>query len=149
MKNGRHKKQICANYTVEAAFIVPMVLGILFAMIYMLFFLHDRVILQENLRADVINIAESKYKNNDDEKQNKVITKRQISNNLIILKIKNLNCNVGKMYISAEVCAISKIDIPVITYFMNRKKSVTIKTRYLKLKPDNMVFIKQKYSQES
>ena len=43
-----HKRyEISANYTVEAAFVVPIILGMIFSMIYMLFVLHDKVILHE------------------------------------------------------------------------------------------------------
>ena len=34
---------------------------------------------------------------------------------------------------------VSKIDIPVITYFMDRKKIIRIKIRQLKIRPDSMV----------
>ena len=53
------KYDISGNYTVEAAFIVPMILGIVFAIMYMLFFLHDKVVLQENLRTVVLSVAQS------------------------------------------------------------------------------------------
>lgn len=55
-----HKRyEISANYTVEAAFVVPIILGMIFSMIYMLFVLHDKVILHENIRYNVICIYEN------------------------------------------------------------------------------------------
>lgn len=137
MKNK--KKWISGNYTVEAAFIVPMILGIVFAMIYMLFFLHDKVILHENLRTCVINLVEKDYEDDSEKTAKMVITKKQISHNLIVYKIKKIKYNVGKIYISAEVDAVCKFNIPVITYFINSKKSVNFKTRYLKINPESMV----------
>ncbi|MBU5477926.1 hypothetical protein KQI69_01770 [Eubacterium sp. MSJ-13] len=126
--NKRYR--ISANYTVEAAFIVPMILGIIFAMIYMLFFLHDRVILQENLRCSLI--CEEK------------INKKDVSQNLRILKITDIKCDVGKIYIKAEVSAVSKFEIPVVHYFMKRTKKICIKTKYLKVKPDIMIRYRQR-----
>ena len=71
--------RVSANYTIEAAFIVPMILGIIFAMIYMLFFLHDKVILQENIRYSVICLAEGGESSKEDDKK---ISKRDISKNI-------------------------------------------------------------------
>ena len=158
-----HKRyRISANYTVEAAFVVPIILGIIFSMIYMLFVLHDKVILHENIRYNVICIDESdgNYKKTSDKKtsfekksnnknlskkdskeflNNKIMTKKSVSRNLRIFKVKKLKCDVGKMYIKTEVEAISKINIPVIGYFMRKTKKIYIKTKYLKVKPETMM----------
>lgn len=129
---------ISANYTVEAAFIVPVILGIIFAMIYMLFFLHDKVILQENLRYSVISIDENEGTEKNTTGKNG-ISKREISKNLRMIKVTNVNCNVGKIYIKAEVKAVSKINIPVVRYFLKRKNKIYLKIKYLRLKPHIMV----------
>lgn len=134
---GRRYK-ISANYTVEAAFIVPMILGIIFAMIYMLFFLHDKVILQENLRYSVICLDE---KGEDDKKSG--ISKKEISKNLRMLKVTHVDCNVGKIYIKAEAEASLKIKIPVARYFMKKINKISVKTKYLRLKPNVMVRYRQ------
>lgn len=139
--------RVSANYTVEAAFIVPMILGIIFAMIYMLFFLHDKVILQENIRYSVICLAEggeSSKGTAGNKEDNKKISKREISKNLRVFNITNVNCDIGKIYIKVEVKAVSKIDIPVVGYFMKRTKKICLKTKYLKIKPDVMVRYRQK-----
>ena len=128
----RHKYNISASYTVEASFIVPMILGLIFAMIYMLFFLHDRVVLHQNLQMGLI-AANNKTVNY------KELNKKNISKNMIILEVRDLSYNSGPMYITAQVKAVSKIDIPVITYFMDRKKIIRIKIRQLKIRPDSMV----------
>ncbi len=133
--------RVSANYTIEAAFIVPMILGIIFAMIYMLFFLHDKVILQENIRYSVICLAEGGESSKEDDKK---ISKRDISKNLRVFNITNVKCDIGKIYIKVEVKAVSKIDIPVVGYFMKRTKKICLKTKYLKIKPDVMVRYRQK-----
>ena len=133
--------RVSANYTIEAAFIVPMILGIIFAMIYMLFFLHDKVILQENIRYSVICLAEGGESSKEDDKK---ISKSDISKNLRVFNITNVKCDIGKIYIKVEVKAVSKIDIPVVGYFMKRTKKICLKTKYLKIKPDVMVRYRQK-----
>lgn len=183
-----HKRyEISANYTVEAAFVVPIVLGMIFSMIYMLFILHDKVILHENIRYNVICIDENdgNYKKISNEKTSyektshekamdkkamdkkasdkkasdkkisndknlsknnskkflseKIMTKESVSRNLRIFRVTKLKCNVGKTYIKTEVKAVSKMDIPVIGYFMRKTKKICIKTKYLMVKPETMV----------
>lgn len=173
-----HKRyEISANYTVEAAFVVPIVLGMIFSMIYMLFVLHDKVILHENIRYNVICIDENdgNYKKISNEKTSyektshekamdkkasdkkisndknlsknnskkflseKIMTKESVSRNLRIFRVTKLKCNVGKTYIKTEVKAVSKMDIPVIGYFMKKTKKIYIKTKYLMVKPETMV----------
>lgn len=167
-----HKRyEISANYTVEAAFVVPIVLGMIFSMIYMLFVLHDKVILHENIRYNVICIDENdgNYKKISNEKTSyektsyekamdkkasdknlsknnskkflseKIMTKESVSRNLRIFRVTKLKCNVGKTYIKTEVKAVSKMDIPVIGYFMRKTKKICIKTKYLMVKPETMV----------
>lgn len=163
-----HKRyEISANYTVEAAFVVPIILGMIFSMIYMLFVLHDKVILHENIRYNVICIDENdgNYKKTSNEKTSyekvmdkkisndknlsknnskkflseKIMTKESVSRNLRIFRVTKLKCNVGKTYIKTEVKAVSKMDIPVIGYFMRKTKKICIKTKYLMVKPETMV----------
>lgn len=153
------KYDISGNYTVEAAFIVPMILGIVFAVMYMLFFLHDKVVLQENLRTVVLSIAQNENVSagNVDadslaEKigksaesslgkkvKNGIGYKELVSKNLIVLKVKNADCNVGVKYVTAKANAVAKMDIPVIAYFMKKKNKICLKTRCLKLKPESML----------
>lgn len=140
--NKRYR--ISANYTVEAAFVVPIILGIIFSMIYMLFILHDKVILHENIRYNVICIDENggnyiKKSNNKKSSNKKIMTKASVSKNLRIFKVTKLECNVGKIYIKTEVKAVSKLDIPVIGYFMRKTKKIHIKTKHLKVGPETMV----------
>ena len=78
----RKRYKISANYTVEAAFVVPIILGMIFSMIYMLFVLHDKVILHENIRYNVICIDEN------DENYEKILDKKN-SNNKDLKKIKS------------------------------------------------------------
>lgn len=168
-----HKRyEISANYTVEAAVVVPIILGMIFSMIYMLFVLHDKVILHENIRYNVICIDENdgNYKKTSNEKTSyekvmdkkasdkkisndknlsknnskkflseKIMTKESVSRNLRIFRVTKLKCNVGKTYIKTEVKAVSKMDIPVIGYFMRKTKKICIKTKYLMVKPETMV----------
>ena len=50
------------SYTVEAAFIVPMVLGIAFMILYLILWHHDRCVLQADLQDRVFLMAEKEKK---------------------------------------------------------------------------------------
>ena len=154
------KYDISGNYTVEAAFIVPMILGIVFAIMYMLFFLHDKVVLQENLRTVVLSVAQNENVSGGNVvidnlteriekgaesslgKKGNTVTgyKEQVSKNLIVLKVKNADCNVGIKYVTAKANAVANMNIPVIAYFMKKKNKICLKTRCLK--PESMLWRK-------
>ena len=51
-------KKADGSYTVEAAFIVPIILGIAFVIMYVLFLLHDKAMLQANLDNVIFLLAE-------------------------------------------------------------------------------------------
>ena len=38
------------SYTVEAAFVIPIVLGVVFVLLYALFWVHDQCVLQANIQ---------------------------------------------------------------------------------------------------
>ena len=69
----------------------------------------------------------------------KIMTKESVSRNLRIFRVTKLKCNVGKTYIKTEVKAVSKMDIPVMGYFMKKTKKIYIKTKYLMVKPETMM----------
>ena len=59
------------SYTVEAAFVIPVILGLIFAMIYVIFYLHDKTIVYCNMQQAVVHVAEGKkeYKDNKEWQQ--------------------------------------------------------------------------------
>lgn len=100
-----HKRyEISANYTVEAAFVVPIVLGMIFSMIYMLFVLHDKVILHENIRYNVICIDENdgNYKKISNEKTSYEKTSHEKAMDKKASD-KNLSKNNSKKFLSEKI----------------------------------------------
>ena len=118
--------------------------------------------MQENLRTVVLsaaqnenvsgrnvvtdNLAEKIEKSAESSLGKKVNTvtgyKEQVSKNLIVLKVKNADCNVGIKYVTAKANAVANMNIPVIAYFMKKKNKICLKTRCLKLKPESMLWRK-------
>ena len=79
------------SYTVEAAFIVPMVLGIAFMILYLILWHHDRCVLQADLQDRVFLMAEKEKKESGpiEELQKKMwimtIDKKEISSNALFM----------------------------------------------------------------
>ena len=52
---GMNRYMWDGSYTVEAAFIVPMVLGIMYAWMFQLFYLHDQMVMDGMLQEMIFN----------------------------------------------------------------------------------------------
>ena len=47
------------SYTVEAAFVIPIVLGVVFVLLYALFWVHDQCVLQANIQNGLIQYSDT------------------------------------------------------------------------------------------
>lgn len=47
------------SYTVEAAFVIPIVLGVVFVLLYALFWAHDQCVLQANIQNGLIQYSDT------------------------------------------------------------------------------------------
>ena len=121
------------SYVVEAAFIVPVILALVFAMIYMLYYLHDRAVLYGNMQTAVISVAEGRkeYKDNKEWQE-------AMQENMWIFKVKSGEISQSKLYIKSDVKAECRLDIPVVKYFMDNKQEIAIEDRYLAVHPEYM-----------
>ncbi|MFG6395649.1 MAG: pilus assembly protein [Lachnospiraceae bacterium] len=118
------------SYTIEAVFVVPVVLGLVFAMIYVIYYLHDRAVIYSNMQQEVISVAEGRkeYKNNTRWQQD-------IQKNLWIFNIISGSISKGRLYIESDIKAECSLDIPVIRYFINNKQEICIEDKYLAMHP--------------
>ncbi len=143
MSVGGHKNNLLADakirgsYTVEAVFIVPIVLGLVFAMIYVLFFLHDKAVLYGNMRNAVVESAEGRVKyKNDEEWQD------DMQNNLWFFKVTSGKIRKNKLYIKSSVGAEAELDIPIIGYFLNKVQKIKLEDSCLTVHPEYMIRVK-------
>lgn len=129
MKLGKVFK-MKGSYTIEAVFVVPMVLGLVFAMIYVIYYLHDRAVVYSNMQQEIISVAEGrkKYQNNTEWQQD-------IQKNLWIFNIVSGSISKNKLYIESDIKAECNLDIPVIRYFINNKQELYIEDKYLAMSP--------------
>lgn len=53
-----HRGWCCGTFTVEAVFVVPILLGLIFAYTFQLFYMHDCIVLQDMLHCQMIEVIE-------------------------------------------------------------------------------------------
>lgn len=132
------KKVVCmvkernGSYTVEAAFVVPIVIGLAFTILYTLFLQHDRVNLQANLANALFLAAES----DKDCMQDYESCFRE---SLWCMKIKQAEVTNGTIWIRGSVTAESVLEIPVLSYFMAGKQKFALSEAYCKIHPEEVI----------
>lgn len=131
------QKKLKGSFAIEAAFVVPIVLGIIFAMIYMLYYLHDKNVVYANMQKAVISVAEGKkdYKNNSEWQED-------MQNNLWIFEVTSGSISKDMLYINSDVGIECDLSIPVISYFLGSKQQIKLEDKYLTIHPEYMVRVK-------
>lgn len=140
-----------AVLTVEACFIVPLILGIIFSVFIMTFYLHDRVIIK-SYSCNIINgfydenISSSKnngfyHENISNSKINGKKIKKTISEKLWILKIVEVNYSHGKIRDKVSISAEYKSKNIIIKKFL-LKADVKVDRNILCITPAESLFIK-------
>ncbi len=137
MTKKRLKIKISGSYTVEAAFIVPIILGILFSMIYILYIYHDKVILYSNMEKTMISVVNGERQISNDEEWQK-----ELSQNLWFFKIKSGSISEHAVIVKANVSAEQNLSIPVMEYFMAGRQKIELSSDYIKTNPSMALRIK-------
>lgn len=122
------------SYTLEAVFVIPIILGLIFAMIYVVFYLHDKNVVYCNMQQAVVHVAEGKkeYKDNKEWQQD-------IQENLWIFQIVSGKVDKDKLYIKSEAVAECNLNIPVTGYFINSKQEIKAENKYLAVHPEFII----------
>lgn len=110
---------IKASYTVEAAFVVPIILAIFFTLMYFLFYEHDKVLLYANMKQEVISLAKNQKDMPSDTKWRK-----QLQKNLWMTKVDSGSASKTVMQIKGTGRAQMNLEIPVMEYFLNRQQTI-------------------------
>ncbi len=131
-ENGLLHRKECGSYTVEAAFIVPVVLGLAFVILYMLFILHDRAVLQANLDNIIFLLAEGEE---IDEKE----YAGRLSRALWISGLQEVKIKNGLLSVSGKVKVAANVDIPILSYFMSGKQESSFSESYDKIQPEEVI----------
>lgn len=126
------------SFTVEAAFVVPVLLGIAFVILYLLFLFHDRVVLQENGYQALCAMAEETI-----DVDSRTLRK-EIDDALWIVQVKKANITKKRQVITGKVVAQVQWEIPVIHFFLQEKQSIDWNQKVSCIHPEEVVGWKKK-----
>lgn len=141
------KKSYKGSYTVEAAFVLPVVLMVIFALIYLGFSLHDEAYIKGIMERGLREAAEhtrhicmegekgheiiykdinKKFKNKEIEGQVEGFLIDNCTKNLFITQIERFKASAGMMYVKISYQQTSKISPSrIFSYFRIREKQKT------------------------
>lgn len=134
MKGLKKRLWLSGSYTVEAAFVIPLLLGILFALIYFIYYEHDKVVLQANIQEVVIRLARSEEQTADQTEW-----KKQVGKNLWMAQIKDAYVTKHRYSIQAFGAANMSLDIPVMEYFLAEQQSCCYTMKVQTIQPEQML----------
>lgn len=121
--------ELPAGYTVEAVFVLPILLGIIFTIMYVMFYLHDDVVLRGNMSALFCEIAEDKKIEKED-------YRNYLSRGLWLMKPLKIEIKKKKSKISGKLVYRTEVKIPVIKMFMQEKQQISIEEEYSLSRPE-------------
>lgn len=107
-----------AGMTVEAVFIVPVLLGLVFMILYVLFLFHDRIVLQQSGRQALCSMADGTLE------ADRRMMQKEMEDVLWMMEIRKAQVTKKRRVITAIVTAQAKWEIPVMNYFMNEKQEI-------------------------
>lgn len=121
-----------ASYTIEAAFVVPILLGIAFVILYVLFLFRDTAVLQGNLSRGIYLAAEGQI--TCERKEYRPI----LEESLWLVKIKEISFVEKQGEIHGKVTAEADIKIPVVNIFLQSRQEVTLQENASKVHPETI-----------
>lgn len=114
----RKRGWLSASYTVEAAFIVPIILGICFALLYFLYYEHDKALLYANIKQEVIGLAKDQKDMPNDAEWSKLLQKK-----LWMAKVNSGSVSKTTMQIKGSATMQMCIKIPIMDFFLDPQQS--------------------------
>ena len=118
------------SYTVEAAFIVPMILGIVFMILYLLLWHHDRCVLQAELQDQIFLTAQE---GSDGKRSIKELQKK-----LWIMIVDQKEVSLGGLLIKGRITAHSGVRIPLLTFVLHEDQKIELQETYPVKQPDEV-----------
>ncbi len=119
-RNRKKGDRVSASYTLEAAFVVPIIFGILFALLYFLYYEHDQVLLRANIKQEIIDLA----KNQEEIPKDKT-WRKQLQENLWMAKVDGGSVRKTAMKIKGSGKAQMHLHIPVMEYFLAGQQEIS------------------------
>ena len=98
---------------------VPILLGILFVIMYLLFLFHDRIVVQENGCEALYSMVEGTLPAKGD------IMRTKVEDGLWAAQVKKVKVSKKGKAIKGIVVAQARWDIPVMTFFLNELQEIS------------------------
>ena len=108
MKKIRAEKGFSGSITVEMSYVLPMIVIIIFVLIYTVFYYHDKAVLSGAVAETVEQGIEDVRNDNNDRTDLKVYLKNRIGNKLIWLKVSKINISKTSNRVKVSVLAEKK-----------------------------------------
>jgi len=125
------KQKENGSYTVEGAFVVPVILGMAFLIIYTLFILHDKAVLQANLDDLIFLLVEEEFEEGG--------YNEFLSQGLWFTKLETVDIKDGKITICGKVKGVSYMEIPGFSKLISSKQDISLSERYCRIQPELVI----------
>lgn len=129
------------SYTVEAAFLIPMILGIMYAWMFQLFYLRDQVVMNGMLEDMVIQAQMERGK---EEEYDKTADVQAIQSYLWIAKVSLLDRQQESLQIRYQIKATACWNIPVMEQFLGRYFSSSLSKKVSNMHPETVLRLRGK-----
>lgn len=126
------RKWAGGSYTVEAAFIVPIILGLSFTILYMLFVFHDKAVLQANLNNILFLLAEEQISCGEEDYM------KHLGQSTWFVELSSIDISENAVSYSGKVAAKANIELPVLSFFINENQKFTLSESYSKMQPEQI-----------
>lgn len=123
----------------EAAFVVPMVLGIIFALMYVLFWGHDKLVAYGNMRSGILKCAI-----NGEELPEQSQWRSEIQSNLWMGKVVDGDISENALRVKGSAKIELQLQIPVLNIFMEDKQEIRCEDTWESWQPAQVVRLKGK-----
>lgn len=128
-----------ASFTIESAFVVPLVLGMILAFLYFLFVLHDQVVLSGRLQTNMVAIAES----DDTESVSEIAWKKSLQQNVWMLKMKQSQVSCEPLCWNGSVDEKMVVQVPLIYRVSLHSMKFHIQENILRMHPEVRLRVKR------
>lgn len=130
------------SYTVEAAFLIPMILGIMYAWMFQLFYLRDQVVMNGLLGDMAIQAQMDRGK--EEEEYDGAPNPQEIQSYLWLAKISLLKRQQDTLQIRYQLKASACWNIPVMEQFLGRYFSSSLTKKVDNLHPETVLRLRGK-----
>ena len=128
-----------ASITIEAVFIVPIIIFVVFSLIYFTFYLHDRVRLEAILERG-FTTKSWEFNSSSEEREQEILNylEQELNRGFFFFKKEACFCEIDGFFISIRAEMKYQLSLTPIYDFWNRKKNVVLERKKLLHNPQEV-----------